>query len=228
MELGGMSNKDLRARALEEGIDHDAVEEARDADRPKEALVGLLMEKAKEAAAAKSGRLPKYTKEDLRGKKVGELRKMCQEEEQIDPAEVDAADEQDDARAALSALLLRLSLPTGTGGGDDAGRDPKDRTRNVSGREAEKTPDRSGRDSGRDTGRSGRAPEPEPMPAPRPTPAPAPAPAPAPKEEKKKLPPENYSNMKPAQLQEACRKRGLSDKGKKNDFIKRLQAYDSS
>jgi hypothetical protein len=66
------------------------------------------------------------------------------------------------------------------------------------------------------------------MPAPRPTPAPAPAPAPAPKEEKKKLPPENYSKMKPAQLQEACRKRGLSDKGKKNDFIKRLQAYDSS
>ena len=43
---------------------------------------------------------------------------------------------------------------------------------------------------------------------------------------KEKLKPENYSKMKPAQLQEACKKRGLSDKGKKNDFIKRLQAYD--
>eukprot|EP01046_Picozoa_sp_COSAG06_P081888 COSAG06_NODE_28987_length_564_cov_1.103226_2_plen_36_part_01 len=33
--------------------------------------------------------------------------------------------------------------------------------------------------------------------------------------------------MKPAQLQEACRKRGLSDKGKKGDFLKRLKAYDA-
>ena len=230
MELGSMSNKDLRARALEEGIDEDAVEDARDADRPKEALVGLLMEKAKEAAEAKRGRLPKYTKEDLRGKKVGELRKMCQEEEQIDPAEVDTADEQDDARAALSALLLRLSLATGTGAGDDGGRDPKDRTRNVGNvgqREVEKTPDQTRRDSGRDTDRSGRQPEPTSAPAPAPKPAPAPAPAPK-QEETKKLPPENYGKMKPAQLQEACRQRGLSDKGKKTDFIKRLQAYDSS
>lgn len=37
---------------------------------------------------------------------------------------------------------------------------------------------------------------------------------------------QRYSKMKPAQLQEACKKRGLSDKGKKKDFEKRLQAYD--
>ena len=43
---------------------------------------------------------------------------------------------------------------------------------------------------------------------------------------KEKLKPENYSKMKPAHLQEACKKRGLGDEGKKNDFIKRLQAYD--
>ncbi len=43
---------------------------------------------------------------------------------------------------------------------------------------------------------------------------------------KEKIKPENYSKMKPPQLQGACKKRGLSDKGKKNDFIKRLQAYD--
>ena len=149
---------------------------------------------------------------------------MCQEEDQIDQAEVDAADEEDDARAALTALLLRLSLPTGNaGGGDEA----KDTSRGTSGRDDPKTPDRTGRDTSRSTGQSGQADGRTSSRQPEPKPEPEPAPAPK-KEEKKKLPPENYSKMKPAQLAEACRKRGLSDKGKKNEFIKRLQAYDKS
>ena len=53
--LGGMSNKDLRTRALDEGIDDDSVEDARDADAPKQALIALLMEKATKDAAAKGG-----------------------------------------------------------------------------------------------------------------------------------------------------------------------------
>jgi hypothetical protein len=233
-ELGDMSNKDLRARALNEGIDEDAVEEARDADRPKEALVGLLMEKAKTEAAAKGGRLPKYSKDDLRDKKLGELRKMCQAEEQLDPADVDAADEEDDARAALTALLLGLSLPTGDGGGGGGGGgdgDDDDR-RGGSGRDVEKTPDRSGRGGDRDTGgKSGRGGKDEESSSSssrqKKQPEPEPEPAKKEPEKKKKIEPENYGKMKPAQLQEACRKRGLSDKGKKGDFLKRLKAYDA-
>ena len=155
-ELGGMSNKDLRTRALDEGIDEDAVEDARDADAPKQALIALLMEKATKDAAAKGGALPKYSKDELSEKKLGELRKTCQGEEALDQADVDAADEEDDAKGALMKLLLGVMLPGPEGGdegsdkGSDDGRDGGGR-RGSGGRDVEKTPERGGKDSGRDS-----------------------------------------------------------------------------
>ena len=45
-ELGLLSLKQLRERALAAGVGEDAVEEARDADRPKAALISLLVQRA--------------------------------------------------------------------------------------------------------------------------------------------------------------------------------------
>ena len=47
-------------------------------------------------------------------------------------------------------------------------------------------------------------------------------------EQPERVAPENYSKMKPKQLEAACKKRGLESKGKKKELIKRLERYDSS
>ena len=46
-------------------------------------------------------------------------------------------------------------------------------------------------------------------------------------EQPERVAPENYSKMKPKQLEAACKKRGLESKGKKKELIKRLERYDS-
>ena len=45
-EFEGLTLKELRQRAIEAGVDADDIEDARDADEPKEAMIALLIAKA--------------------------------------------------------------------------------------------------------------------------------------------------------------------------------------
>ena len=100
--------------------------------------------------------MPKYSTDELSEKKLGELRKMCQGEEGLDQADVDAADEEDDAKGALMKLLLGIKLPGAEGGedgsdkGSDDGRGGGGR-RGSDGNDVEKTPKRGRRVSDRDS-----------------------------------------------------------------------------
>ena len=42
-ELTQLTLKELRARATSEGVDNDAIEDARDGDTPKESLIELIL-----------------------------------------------------------------------------------------------------------------------------------------------------------------------------------------
>ena len=42
-ELDGLSMRDLRARAVDAGVDADAIEDARDSDDPKPTIIGLIL-----------------------------------------------------------------------------------------------------------------------------------------------------------------------------------------
>ena len=49
-ELEALTVKEVRLRAAAEGVDEDAIEDARDGDTPKESLIELILAKKKAAA----------------------------------------------------------------------------------------------------------------------------------------------------------------------------------
>ena len=49
-ELQELTLKEVRLRAAAEGVDEDAIEDARDGDTPKESLIELILAKKKAAA----------------------------------------------------------------------------------------------------------------------------------------------------------------------------------
>ena len=51
-ELEQLSLKEVRLRAAAEGVDQDAIEDARDGDTPKESLIELILAKKKAAGPA--------------------------------------------------------------------------------------------------------------------------------------------------------------------------------
>ena len=125
LELEGMSNKELRLRAQEEGLDAEAIEEARYSDKPQDAYVKMLMDKAKrESDAAQGGGdedgggEPRYDVKELRGKRKAELRKMCEGLDDITEQDQDDAEDAEDPKEAYVQLLMRSGSAAGKGGGE--------------------------------------------------------------------------------------------------------------
>ena len=126
LELEGMSNKELRLRAQEEGLDAEAIEEARYSDKPQDAYVKMLMDKAKrESDAAQGGGEdeggggePRYDVKELRGKRKAELRKMCEGLDDITEQDQDDAEDAEDPKEAYVQLLMRSGSAAGKAGGE--------------------------------------------------------------------------------------------------------------
>ena len=111
-EYEGLKTMALHARAVSEGLENEKLDDALEDDRPKAALVALLLEtheaafrssvetRDEEAAAAQR-------REELRGLRVVELHKRCVAHPGVSDAMVDDAMESDAPKAALVELLAK-------------------------------------------------------------------------------------------------------------------------
>jgi hypothetical protein len=104
-ELSQLSLKELRKKAAEAGCDDDAIENARDMDDPKAALIALIVAATPVASQASVGPTAAEQEAELQACKVPELRKKAAEAGCDDDAIEDARD-MDDPKAALIALIV--------------------------------------------------------------------------------------------------------------------------
>jgi hypothetical protein len=132
-ELSQLSLKELRKKAAEAGCDDDAIENARDMDDPKAALIALIVAATPVASQASVGPTAAEQETALQACKVQAaapdptiLRARLQAQlatfgskqlrelaagEGIAPSAIEDARDADDPKAALSALLLALDDP---------------------------------------------------------------------------------------------------------------------
>ena len=116
-ELGSMKISAIARRAQEMQIEPAKLEEADDAEDIKEALVGLILEKTAELAAAAaqaaepdSAAILQAKLDNLRlelsGLKVGAIRKKAIADYNVDRQQLDAADDADNIKEAIISLIL--------------------------------------------------------------------------------------------------------------------------
>ena len=116
-ELGSMKISAIARRAQEMQIEPAKLEEADDAEDIKEALVGLILEKTAELAAAAaqaaepdSAAILQAKLDNLRSElsdlKVGAIRKKAIADYNVDRQQLDAADDADNIKEAIISLIL--------------------------------------------------------------------------------------------------------------------------
>eukprot|EP01043_Picozoa_sp_COSAG02_P044473 COSAG02_NODE_3976_length_5963_cov_1.633015_1_plen_296_part_00 len=123
-ELEAMKPRALKKRAAEVGVDEEKLDEADDADDVKGTLIALIIEKAEGgsvdsdaagvAAAAVAEAALAQLREELEGLKPRALKKRAAEEG-VAEDKVDEADDADDVKSALIALILEKVEPQGVG-----------------------------------------------------------------------------------------------------------------
>jgi hypothetical protein len=106
-ELQALRLTALHKRASAEGISSTAVEAAMDGDKPKSALVTLLIEHLSSATNANSARQQKL-RDELEQLKLTELSKRAMRES-VDEATFEDAMDSDDPKGSLVVLLLSLA-----------------------------------------------------------------------------------------------------------------------
>ena len=110
MEYEGLKVMALHARAVAEGVESAQLEDAMEGERPKAALIALLLAKHTAGTSAivarRRAELQAKRREELEALKVLELHKRAVGCEGIGTAEVEEAMEADKPRLALVALLL--------------------------------------------------------------------------------------------------------------------------
>jgi hypothetical protein len=104
VEYEGLRVMALHARAVAEGVDDVAIEAAMEGDRPKTALVEMLL--ARHAAVAQANLNLASRRRELEAEKVMELHRRATGCAEIREGEVDDAMESDRPKAVLVALLL--------------------------------------------------------------------------------------------------------------------------
>ena len=106
-ELSGLKPSALRARARELGLDEEEMDATGDSDDPRAALVNLIVASTAEVAKAEP---PKESAErklraELSALKLSALRKRARAEG-VDTQDLDAADDADDVRQAVTELII--------------------------------------------------------------------------------------------------------------------------
>ena len=120
-ELETLRLKELRARAKAEGAEPEQLEDAADADDPKQAVVDLLLGlhattvdsgptklsfRANHLAAHESALRTGALRAELEGLRLKELRRRAREQD-VSPEEMEDAADSDEPKAAMVELLLR-------------------------------------------------------------------------------------------------------------------------
>ena len=100
LELESLRFKELRGRAKASGVDQGLLEDAADADDPKDAVVAILLKHSSEQNAARS----KQGQQQLQGMRLKELRKKAKELD-VDEDKLDDAMDADEAKDAVIALI---------------------------------------------------------------------------------------------------------------------------
>eukprot|EP01052_Picozoa_sp_SAG31_P018719 SAG31_NODE_1338_length_8731_cov_14.189643_1_plen_1748_part_10 len=116
-ELQGLRLKELRKRAREAGIDADELEDARDADDPKAAVIELLMSHVETSAPEVDN--DTALRQELEGLRLKELRTRAREAG-VDADELEEAIDADDPKAAVIALLMAYDEASAPVSGNDA------------------------------------------------------------------------------------------------------------
>ena len=101
-ELKGLKPRALKTRAAQIGVDQDKIDEADDADDVKAALVALIMEKEEEKAKCSQAQ---GLRDELEALKPRALKQRARELG-VDEKKLDEADDADDVKAALIALIV--------------------------------------------------------------------------------------------------------------------------
>ena len=102
-ELAGLRLKELRSRAKAEGAEPEQLEEAADADDPKQAVIELLV--ALRADASGSGDT-EALRAELEGMRLKDLRQRARSQG-AGADEMEEAADSDDPKTAMVELLLR-------------------------------------------------------------------------------------------------------------------------
>jgi hypothetical protein len=107
-ELMGLKNSALRRRLVAESVDHEAIEAAEDSEDPRAAMLALLL--ARHASAPPSAEAQEVAEQEgLRAElaplKLSTLRRRLVAES-ADHEAIEAAEDSEDPRAAMLALLL--------------------------------------------------------------------------------------------------------------------------
>jgi hypothetical protein len=113
-ELTALKMSELRKRAMAESIDGEVLEEAEDSDDPRAGIVALLLDThvpAKSTAESQDAEEKKQLRLELTALKMSELRKRAMAES-IDGEVLEEAEDSDDPRAGIVALLLDAHVPT--------------------------------------------------------------------------------------------------------------------
>ena len=120
-ELETLRLKELRARAKAEGAEPEQLEDAADADDPKQAVIDLLLGlhattvdsgptklsfRITHLAAHGSALRPGALRAELEGLRLKELRQRAREQD-VSPEEMEEAADSDEPKAAMVELLLR-------------------------------------------------------------------------------------------------------------------------
>ena len=101
-ELGALRLSELRKRARESGVEEEVLEDATDADEPKQAVIAILLERSRSRGPDARDALA----QELAGLRLKELRQRAREQD-VSPEEMEAAADSDEPKAAMVELLLR-------------------------------------------------------------------------------------------------------------------------
>ena len=100
LELQQLKLPELRKRAAAAGVSHDAIEEARDSDEPKPAIIVLI-----KATAARNAAKQRAQAAELQQLKLPELRKRAAAAG-VDPDALEEARDSDEPKQAIIGLIL--------------------------------------------------------------------------------------------------------------------------
>eukprot|EP01045_Picozoa_sp_COSAG04_P015047 COSAG04_NODE_1165_length_7994_cov_50.104370_5_plen_337_part_00 len=120
-ELAGMKPSALKKRAKEAGVEEGKLEDADDADDVKATLIELIVEKViSESPEAELEEQVKQLRKELGGMKPSALKKRAKEAG-VGEAELEEADDADDVKVTLIALIVdKMREEHGAGGADSA------------------------------------------------------------------------------------------------------------
>ena len=110
-ELSGLKMSELRKRAVAARLEGIALDDAADGDNPKEAIIVLLLGAEKNHERSADDALRERLLEELSAMKISALRKRAAES--VDDDALEEAEDSEDPRAAMVALLLdaHASIP---------------------------------------------------------------------------------------------------------------------